>query len=924
MTTMAPSDETSSTVTLSPQRNVTFAVNYEVSIVDRFWQRTASPRLKNKDSSIVQTVGNSTLDVNPTNGNNTATSGTTPNVSNLDNAPKFPFRRQSSNEETSKKAMNKDNNINIDMKNASDEESTGSCKENKDKNVTIKSPTTEKRRSTREMKKRQVPIERTRVRYDMEMVPSVKRNRAFLDKFPLWSTPSTKREDKVRALHFRQQQIIKEHQQEMLLKQQNAAQKQQQQQQPVVATDQSKNTPPAVDQKQNGAAPVAEQPQNEVAIVQVQQQTAASSDVDGLSCLPVVEAGNVASDASPELVDDEEVIMPFGEDTSVIWVPKKRQEWEDSVLEMTAVCTSAALRRHYATGGKSSSSKPFHAPLSKEYIRDRVDIDDPLNGYQIRHKTGGWLQGFILWTNFTTWTHYFKWDSSHAMSGIPTMNSNGSLALVDSDGSLAQELEQQPRSGNPFEGGVVFEGVAEISLVGGLGCGEYLLRMALESILAKRKYKFVVLQATDSSKMFYERFGFVRVGAICRYERREKDNGKPGVRPDTPIMGYRHWTHANESDSSLQKHGGPSYMMCLKLPEVDENETIETPFLDEMMKLEVMHKPTIQPLGGSSTPYPKSRRGLLDNASSVSSNESTMISSSNGTRRRASKGRRSSNGSPRTVSGSSLAASFNAGSQSPPVLPILRGSSVADNPVRNIACASEKGEEKIQLNTPGLKRASEGTSTVVPSSKRRRVSVSNDAPSGQEINKQISARPSEGSKMNRRPSRDRSRSVNPSIPASEKKPFASTKKSAPKRSTPRRKSGPTAKNDPILTSPAPPVPATNSDPNRTGLMKQKVKSYPRDRIHFYNKVVRPKKGKKTENYFVLHYDEAKRTIRIIPMEPRGILSGKRAGRPRFQAIMSNVARDAKTVPCSDYDIVKAFMVMKTPVVACEAWDILDA
>ena len=107
-------------------------------------------------------------------------------------------------------------------------------------------------------------------------------------------------------------------------------------------------------------------------------------------------------------------------------------------------------------------------------------------------------------------------------------------------------------------------------------------------------------------------------------------------------------------------------------------------------------------------------------------------------------------------------------------------------------------------------------------------------------------------------------------------------------------------------------------------MKQKVKSYPRDRVHYYNKVVRPKKGKKTENYFVLHYDEVKGTIRIIPMEARGILSGKRAGRPRFQAVMNNVERDARTVLCSDYDIVKAFMVMKTPVVASEAWDILDA
>jgi hypothetical protein len=121
----------------------------------------------------------------------------------------------------------------------------------------------------------------------------------------------------------------------------------------------------------------------------------------------------------------------------------------------------------------------------------------------------------------------------------------------------------------------------------------------------------------------------------------------------------------------------------------------------------------------------------------------------------------------------------------------------------------------------------------------------------------------------------------------------------------------------------PPTPvAVSSD--RPSYMKQKVKSYPRDRIHFYNKVVRPKNGKKSDNYFVLHYDEPKGTIRIIPMEPRGVLSGKRAGRPRFQAKMEHFGRDMKTVSCSDYNIVDAFMVMKTPVVASEAWDVLDA
>lgn len=139
------------------------------------------------------------------------------------------------------------------------------------------------------------------------------------------------------------------------------------------------------------------------------------------------------------------------------------------------------------------------------------------------------------------------------------------------------------------------------------------------------------------------------------------------------------------------------------------------------------------------------------------------------------------------------------------------------------------------------------------------------------------------------------------------------KKSKVKRTPSSQKATPTAKTPPSVAS-----------VHRPNYMKQKVKSYPRDRVHYYNKVVRPIKGNKSENFFVLHYDEARGTIRIIPMEARGVLSGKRAGRPRFQAIMENVERDMRTVPSSDYKIVDAFMVMKTPVVASEAWDILDA
>jgi hypothetical protein len=317
----------------------------------------------------------------------------------------------------------------------------------------------------------------------------------------------------------------------------------------------------------------------------------------------------------------EELPAPFVADSSVVWIPTKRQEWEDCLSEMTAVCTSAALRRHVAA--LNSTTKTFFAPLSSDYIRDRIDIDDPLEGYQIRHKTGGWLQGFILWTNFTTWTHYFKWDSLHEMSAIPSSRAaDKKTHAVDMDGSLSAELEAQPRSGDPLLSGVVFPTIAEIGLLGGMGCGEYLLRMALDDVKSRGQYKYVALQATDQSRTFYERFGFVRVGAVCRYGSHDIGNaGLQGQTNESDFVGYRHWTYANERN--LDNYGGPSYMMALRLPSTDHDDddavaacsqcadkVQKQRVIDQLKAVAVEEKPEITQLGATPTPFKKKRSSL--------------------------------------------------------------------------------------------------------------------------------------------------------------------------------------------------------------------------------------------------------------------------------------------------------------------------
>ena len=167
---------------------------------------------------------------------------------------------------------------------------------------------------------------------------------------------------------------------------------------------------------------------------------------------------------------------------SVMWKPETREEWDDCVSEMTALCAQAALRR--AIKGKDAEEAkrnpmrssvtnkrlPFPAgkskispPLSELYIRERIDIDEPLRGLQVRSDLSGYLQGFVLWTTFTTWTPYYLWCSTHPQSG---MNNDRKTKgkKYDVDNKIGRELELQERTGDPKGQGVVWPKLAEVRL----------------------------------------------------------------------------------------------------------------------------------------------------------------------------------------------------------------------------------------------------------------------------------------------------------------------------------------------------------------------------------------------------------------------------------------------------------------------------
>ena len=114
-----------------------------------------------------------------------------------------------------------------------------------------------------------------------------------------------------------------------------------------------------------------------------------------------------------------------------------------------------------------------------EYMCDRLDIDDPLWGYQLRTAKEGWLQGFVALTTFTTWAPYLRWGLTPA-AGVTADDVRD--RAVDLDGSLAARLEAQPRYGDPEAEGVIFETIAEVSLLGGIGGGAACLAIALDEL----------------------------------------------------------------------------------------------------------------------------------------------------------------------------------------------------------------------------------------------------------------------------------------------------------------------------------------------------------------------------------------------------------------------------------------------------------
>lgn len=223
-----------------------------------------------------------------------------------------------------------------------------------------------------------------------------------------------------------------------------------------------------------------------------------------------------------------------------------REEWKEICPKLAIVCNEAARR---STLRANPSALRYEKPLSETYIKERLDYDEPLDGFVIRTKDKSqYIQGFIVATCFKTWRKTFRFVFDEPEALITPLDHR--LHMTDIDGSLTSELQICEVEEIDNGMGIRFPRICEISLLGGLACGGVLLSRTLSEIRQSGKYDYCVLQSTNIAIPFYEKHGFVRIGAVCKF------NDMPGLSD----VAYRHWSEIANGEAVE-----PSYMMARRL-----------------------------------------------------------------------------------------------------------------------------------------------------------------------------------------------------------------------------------------------------------------------------------------------------------------------------------------------------------------------
>eukprot|EP00750_Incisomonas_marina_P015858 INCI1875.1.p1 GENE.INCI1875.1~~INCI1875.1.p1 ORF type:complete len:763 (+),score=124.12 INCI1875.1:277-2565(+) len=236
---------------------------------------------------------------------------------------------------------------------------------------------------------------------------------------------------------------------------------------------------------------------------------------------------------------------------STMQILEKRADWEAISHELVVVCNEAARRR--AVMLKPARLR-FFKPLSDEYIQDRLYYDDPCFGLTVRQTGTRRLQGFVIATTWTVWQSTFRWENVDVPNTF--ISPMDQVSHRCDSGVLATALNACPHGGDPRQEGVIWDRICEVSVLGALGCGRWLLFQLFRRLMEADSHDFVVLQATHAAVPFYERVGFSRVGTVAQ----AKDNQL------LPSVAYRHWTtswHAVRATKG--DYEDASYVMAIDL-----------------------------------------------------------------------------------------------------------------------------------------------------------------------------------------------------------------------------------------------------------------------------------------------------------------------------------------------------------------------
>ena len=236
---------------------------------------------------------------------------------------------------------------------------------------------------------------------------------------------------------------------------------------------------------------------------------------------------------------------------SIVKEVSKRYFWRRIGGNTLAQLCDEAVRRN--TVKAKPSAKRYECPLSEEFIRARIEVDELVQGWMVFEAKSGLLQGFLTLSHFTTWVHKenFKWENS------PYYVERNEVY------DLVQALNSCERSGDPFGKGCVWRQVAEVTVFGAMGCGGLLLQEVLSQLRSGKlrnvddePFRYLVLQATKNAEPFYARQGLAHLFCRAKHFLKRADgtvDSKVG-----PWLPYRHFEYT-ATDTE------PSYMMGLDL-----------------------------------------------------------------------------------------------------------------------------------------------------------------------------------------------------------------------------------------------------------------------------------------------------------------------------------------------------------------------